>query len=205
MKLSLFVTFFAALLLASPALAQPPEGPREGSRPQVEREVRRERPQGRVGARQRTERARLDLGLTDSQKADLREAREGARREKLRTSTDMKIASLDLKSLLRAEKVDEKAVAAKLAEVQAAQGALLKLRVDSALAMKRILTPEQQKMLTEHRGGRPGMKQRNRGMRSPGNRGKGRSRDGRSYGSGGPFDDAGVDLDPDADQDPLRP
>jgi Spy/CpxP family protein refolding chaperone len=89
----------------------------------------------------------------------VRKVVEGARRDRLRKSTDLKIARMDLQSLLRAEKVDEKAIGAKLAEMQAAQGALLKIRVDSALAMKRILTPEQQKKLGEVR--------RERGMGRP--------------------------------------
>jgi Spy/CpxP family protein refolding chaperone len=92
-----------------------------------------------------------ELGLTDVQQADMRKVMEGARRDRLRKSTDLKIARMDLQSLLREEKVDEKAVSSKLAEAQAAQGALLKLRVDSALQLKRILTPEQQKRMNEMR------------------------------------------------------
>jgi hypothetical protein len=84
---------------------------------------------------------------------------------------------MDLQSLLREEKVDEKAIAAKLAEASAAQAALLKLRVDSALAMKRILTPEQLKKYSELRAdrGRQHMGQRMRGMprRAPGAMGRG--------------------------------
>jgi Spy/CpxP family protein refolding chaperone len=120
---------------------------------------------------------KAELGLTDVQRADIRKARENARRERLRKSTDLKIANLDLKSLLRAEKVDEKAIATKLAEAQAAQGALLKLRVDTALAMKRILTPEQQKKLEEIRGengrNRMGRRMMRRGMRMHGMNGPG--------------------------------
>lgn len=110
---------------------------------------------------------KADLGLTDVQKADLLKARETAQRDRLRKSTDLKIASMDLKSLLRAEKVDDKALAAKLAEVQAAQGALLKIRVDSALALKRILTPEQKKKMAQMRGQRMGQRNMggNKGMR----------------------------------------
>ena len=109
--------------------------------------------------------------LTDAQKTELQKAMESNRRDRMRKTTDFKIASLDLKSLLRAEKVDEKAVAAKLAEVQAAQGALLKLRVDTALSMKKILTPEQQKKIGQLRGmNRMGQRMEMRGM----GRGQGR-------------------------------
>jgi Spy/CpxP family protein refolding chaperone len=95
---------------------------------------------------------KAELGLTEVQQADIRKAMEAAQRDRLRKSTDLKIARLDIRSLLRSEKVDEKAIAVKVAEAQTAQGALLKLRVDSALALKRILTPEQQKKLAEIRG-----------------------------------------------------
>lgn len=148
---------------------------------------------------------REQLGLTDVQQADIRRAMENARRDRLRKSTDLKIARLDLMSLLREEKVDEKAIAAKLAEASAAQSALFKLRVDSALAMKRILTPEQQKKLAEIRAdrGRQRMGQRMRGQGMRGMPGFGHG----PMGPGGPglrggeaefdfdLEDEGVEID----------
>lgn len=126
---------------------------------------------GQMGPMRARRDIKAELGLTDLQQADIRKAMEAARRDRLRKSTDLKIANLDLKSLLRAEKVDEKAIAAKLAEAQAAQGALLKLRVDRALAMKRVLTPEQQKRLqemrAENRQGRMGQRMRGMNGRAP--------------------------------------
>lgn len=171
MKPSFFVTSVAAALLFSPVVtsAQPQEAP---PNPPNQRPNQRQMGPGRAGApgegrgmMERRQAIRAELGLTDAQKADLQKAMESNRRDRLRKTTDLKIAGLDLKSLLRAEKVDEKAVAAKLAEVQAAQGALLKLRVDTALAMKRILTPEQQKKIGAVRGmHRMGARMKMRGM-----------------------------------------
>ena len=129
-----------------------------------------------------------ELGLTEAQETDIRKTMEAARRDRLRKSTDLKIAKMDLRSLMQAERVDEKAVAAKLGEVQAAHGALLKLHVDSGLAMRRILTPEQQKKFASmrrqggmHRAGRMrGMNRNNRmndgsgaGREQPRRRGRG--------------------------------
>lgn len=160
MKPSFFLTSIAAALFLAPvvASAQPQEAP---PNPPNQRPNQRQMGPGRAGApgegrgiMERRQAVRAELGLTDTQKADLQKAMESNRRDRLRKTTDLKIAGLDLKSLLRAEKVDEKAVAAKLAEVQAAQGALLKLRVDTALAMKRILTPEQQKKIGQLRAAR---------------------------------------------------
>ncbi len=145
----------------------------------------------------------VELGLTDVQQADLRKGMEGARRDRLRKSTDLKIARMDLQSLLRAEKVDEKAVSAKLAEAQAAQGALLKLRVDSALGVKRILTPEQQKKMNEMRDRRR-MHWMGGGSRMRGSQpGRPRMRHRMGAGPGErDFDLDPDDLDPDDEREP---
>lgn len=164
MKLATFGSSLAGALLLAPALltaqpqtppqGQPGPGP-DGRRPGMGRMMNQG---GEPGARPMMKRERRDikaeLGLTDVQQADLRKARETAAKDALRKRTDLRVAHMELRSLLRAEKVDDKAVAAKLAEVQAAQGALTKIRVDQALAMKRILTPEQQKKFAELRGDR---------------------------------------------------
>ena len=146
------------------------------------------------------------LGLTDAQQADLRKVRETAQRDRLRKRTDLRIAAMDLKSLMRADKVDDTAIAAKLAELQAAQGALLKIRVDSALAMKRVLTPEQQKKMAGMRGHRAGRhmgrRMNGRGAMGPG---AGRGHTGRPGGRGGMGRGAGdEDLDLHNDEDNLR-
>lgn len=206
MKTSILISSLTAALLVVPslAIAQPPDAPPNRPAPgrpgagmgqgqgQGPGQMRRG-PEGRPMQRRAT--ALADLGLTDVQKADLRKARESARRDRLRKSTDLKIARLDLRSLMQAEKVDDKAVAAKLAELQAAQGALLKLRVDTALAMKRLLTPEQQKKLAAMRGARGSqrLQQRMKMRRAPG-QGRGRGQAG-----GGPGRD---DLDLDFDLEP---
>ncbi len=206
MKTSILISSLTAALLVVPslAIAQPPDAPPNRPAPgrpgagmgqgqgQGPGQMRRG-PEGRPMQRRAT--ALADLGLTDVQKADLRKARESARRDRLRKSTDLKIARLDLRSLMQAEKVDDKAVAAKLAELQAAHGALLKLRVDTALAMKRLLTPEQQKKLAAMRGARGSqrLQQRMKMRRAPG-QGRGRGQAG-----GGPGRD---DLDLDFDLEP---
>ena len=179
MKTSLFLNSLAATLLLTPVLVSAQTQDVQPARPMPRRQSPGQPPQagpmgpmGQMGPMKARRDIKAELGLTDVQQADIRKAMEAAHRDRLRKSTDLKIANLDLKSLLRAEKVDEKAIAAKLAEAQAAQGALLKLRVDSALAMKRVLTPEQQKKLAEIRAenGRERMGERmmKRGMRMHG-------------------------------------
>jgi protein CpxP len=211
MKSSLFLSSFASALILAPVLASaqaqeaPPNRPNQR---QAGGQLGRGGQAGMgMGMMQKRQSMKAELGLTDVQQADIRKVRENAQRDRLRKATDFKIASLDLKSLLRAEKVDEKAVAAKLADVQAAQGALLKVRVDTALAMKRILTPEQQKKMSEMRGQHgAAMGQRmgqRHNMRGAMGRGQGRGRMGQPMGRGmhgndsDPFDqDDNDDLDP---------
>lgn len=205
MKRSLLLTTLAAAALIAPVLswAQPPGPPT--NRPNAPRAG--EPQQGGEGQRRNpgVERHnfRSELGLTDAQVADIQKSRDNARRERLLKTTDLRIARMDIRSLLRAEKVDEKALAAKVAEAQAAEGALLKIKVDSALAMKRILTPEQQRKFMEMRAGhgraRMGQRMRMRGSREPGaaRRGQGMRRmmPG-GQGGMGLGDDEDLDLDP---------
>ncbi len=171
MKPSFFLASFAAAFLLSqaPASAQPQDAPPE--RPNQRRMVPGQAgPQGPARGMMQRQAFKEALGLSETQKADLQKVREGTRRERIRKTTDLRIARLDIQSLLRAEKVDEKAVAARLAEAQAAQGALMKLRIDSVLAMKKILTPEQQKKMAGLRAGQ-GMKRRGQRMKMRGHRG----------------------------------
>lgn len=207
MKTSFLITSFAAALFLSPVLvsAQTAEG--QPNRPNPRRQGMGPAGQmgsmGQMGPKQVRRNLKAELGLTEVQQADIRKAMEAAHRDRLRKSTDLKIANLDLKSLLRAEKVDEKAVAAKLAEAQAAQAALLKLRVDTALAMKRVLTPEQQKKLAEMRAEpghrRLGQRMMRRGMRMPGMRGNGAGMGHRMM-PGMRDDDSDLDLDLEAEE-----
>lgn len=201
MKNSIFRTTFAAALLVTPAFvaaqsqdspkdapkapAQGPAGPMTGHpgmmaggmgpmNPMMMK-MRPGAAQGPMtGMRQRRD-LKAELGLSDVQQADLRKAREAGQKDRILKQAAARVARMELKSLLRADKVDDKAVAAKLAEVQAAQGALLKIRVDQALAMKRILTPEQQKKLQSMRADRGGRRMgRAMGRRAIGRRAMGR-------------------------------
>jgi Spy/CpxP family protein refolding chaperone len=205
MKRSLSLASIAAVLFLAPVLisAQNQDAPANRPNPQGQpgRLGRGMAGQGPRNAMPPRRDIKADLGLTDVQQADMRKVRETAQRDRLRKSTDLKIARLDLRSLLRADKPDEKAVALKLAEVQAAQGALLKIRVDSALAMKRILTPEQQKKIGEMRAQRgSGRMNRRMGERMK-MRGANREGRGRMGQQRGMRDDAGLDLDDDDDDD----
>jgi len=167
MKRSIFpISLFAAVFLA------PVHSRAQGQDTAAEVSTPNRQGSGHVRAR-RAPGAGLDL--TEAQRAELRQNADAVRRERLIKNTDLRVARLDLRSLLRAKNVDEEAIAAKLADVQAAQGALLKVRVDSALAMRKILTPEQQKRMTNMRGDRVNDRMR-RSLRDRGRHRTGRGR-----------------------------
>lgn len=223
MKPSVFLASFATALLLSPVLASaqtqdtapnPPMPRRQGSGGPGGGQMQHPGPGSNgtrqahpgMGMREKRQSMKEALGLTEAQQIDLRKVRETATRDRLRKGADLKIASMDLKSLMRADKVDDKAIAAKLAEVQAARGALLKIRVDGALAMKRILTPEQQKKMAGMRGHGAGrrMHRRMNGRGAMGS-GAGRGHTGRPSGRGGRGRGAGdEDLDLHDDEDNRR-
>ena len=105
----------------------------------------------------RPDRATLEkeLGLTADQAAQLKKLRVEGRKQAIRHRADLAIARLELSELMDAPTVDEKAVAAKVKAVSDLQAAALKARTDERLAMRRLLTPEQQeKMKQLGQGGR---------------------------------------------------
>ena len=118
-----------------------------------------------------------ELGLSADQAAQLKKLRAEGRKQAIRHRADLAIARLELQELMDAATVDEKAVAAKVKAISDLQAAALQARTSERLAMRRLLTPEQQekmKQLAPRRGrmGRPGRAGRpGTGMAAPGPRG----------------------------------
>jgi Spy/CpxP family protein refolding chaperone len=108
---------------------------------------------------------KAELGLSDEQDAQLRKLHQDQRKAQIRRRADLQIARMELQELLAAKTVDEKAIAVKVKEITD-QGALgLKSHVDTQLAVRKVLTPEQlEKMKQFHN--RPGPQQL-RGRRGP--------------------------------------
>lgn len=96
------------------------------------------------------------LGLTEQQKAQIEKLRVDQRRAAIKRRADRQLAQLDLRELLNAQTVDEKAVGLRIKELSDLHAAELKARVDHQLAMKKILTPEQQEKMKQMRANRPG-------------------------------------------------
>jgi Spy/CpxP family protein refolding chaperone len=84
----------------------------------------------------------------------------------------MQVKRIELNDLLRADKPDRTAIDRKLAEVNAAQAASEKANIDHQLAMRSLLTPEQQAKVKTMMQDRPGMGP-GRGPGGPGGPGRG--------------------------------
>jgi Spy/CpxP family protein refolding chaperone len=104
------------------------------------------------------DRARAALGLTDEQADRLRQIMVEAQKSAMKTRADIGIRRIELRELIRADKPDRDAVMKKVQEISDLRGQMMKQRVDSLLAGKSVLTPEQQKKIRAfmHRGGREG-------------------------------------------------
>lgn len=138
-------------------------------------------------------RIKAELGLTDEQETQLRKLHLDQRKAQIRRRADLQVARMDLQELLAAKTVDDKAVAAKMKEINDLAAAGLKAHVDGQLGMRKVLTPEQvEKMKQLHN--RPGRPQRQfRGRQGP-RRGEGPE----------PMEDEGFPGD-DAEAETLTP
>jgi Spy/CpxP family protein refolding chaperone len=102
------------------------------------------------------------LQLSDAQREQLRqitlEARKGARRRQ----AEIDVLHLDIQDLIAAPTLDEAALSAKVQQLGELQLASVRAEVDSRVAMRKMLTPEQIEKMAELRsrrsltgGGRP--------------------------------------------------
>jgi Spy/CpxP family protein refolding chaperone len=126
-----------------------PGGPREG--------VRRGMGRGRGPGRGRGAAAmREKLNLTDDQKSRLADIRERHARRAVPIHGDLRIAALDLRKLMRADRPDQRAIDAQIDRIASLRASLQKSRIAGRLEARAVLTPAQQKIMREHRGGRMG-------------------------------------------------
>jgi Spy/CpxP family protein refolding chaperone len=129
-----------------------------------------------------------ELGLSDQQLGQLQKLRLESRKSGIRRRADTQLARLNLREQLQAQSVDEKAVQARVKELSDLQAANLRARVDARLAMRKILTPEQQAKLRQLRAERPRMRERLDGQQGPPERAPRPPRPGPRRGGGGDGD-----------------
>ena len=136
-KLSRAATVLAAawaLSLAFPSAgrAQEPPTPEPQESAPARRRLRRERPN--LFAR---------LNLTPEQLTQLREIRRESEVEARNLGRRLRLARRALDEAIYADALDERAIEERARELSAAQSALVRLRTQTELRVRRVLTPEQ--------------------------------------------------------------
>lgn len=104
------------------------------------------------------DRVKTALGLTDQQADRLRQIAVDTEKSTVMTRAEITVRSMELRELLRADKPEREAVMKKVQEISDLRGQIMKQHIESLLATKTVLTPEQQRKMRpflEHRG-RPG-------------------------------------------------
>lgn len=108
-------------------------------------------------------RVKESLGLTDDQTTRLRQIVVDAEKSSIKTGADMAVRGVELRELLRADHPDRQAVMKEADGISALRAQMMKQHLDSLLAAKSVLTPEQQQKIRsfiENRGNREGMRDR---------------------------------------------
>lgn len=102
------------------------------------------------------EELRARLNLSDDQRKRLADIRDRQAREAIPIQGDLRLAQLDMRKLIRADKPDLRAIEAQIDKVSALRARLEKSRVAHRLEARAVLTPAQQKIMREE-GGRQRM------------------------------------------------
>jgi hypothetical protein len=95
-------------------------------------------------------RVRTMLGISDQQADGLRKIILDTETFTITTGAAIAVNSLELRELLRADKPDRAAVTSKGDEISKATSGLISHYLDAILAVKTILTPEQQEMISAY-------------------------------------------------------
>jgi Spy/CpxP family protein refolding chaperone len=114
------------------------------------------------------------LNLTDAQKKDFQNLNTDFAKQRVEQQSKIKLAAIDLRSLMKADTPDKAAIEKKINEISDLQAQNRLLRVDHWFAVNKILNPDQQKLWKEmldrpfragFRGGRMGQMHAGRVMR----------------------------------------
>jgi Spy/CpxP family protein refolding chaperone len=96
-------------------------------------------------------RIKAGLELTPEQKENIRKTRLNFQKDKIKLKADLKIAQLELKSLLREEKLNRGEIYGKIEYLGDLKTQLAKNRLDQRMAIRDILTKEQLEKLKERK------------------------------------------------------
>lgn len=90
------------------------------------------------------------LDLNDSQKAEMKKLRLDHEKEQARLQSDIRIARIELRGLMSAEKLDRTAIEKQTQTVHELQGRTQMNRIDHMFAVEQILNAEQKEIWREH-------------------------------------------------------
>lgn len=110
-----------------------------GRRAHFARHARREGFRGEY----RLARMKEALGLTDEQVIKIRDIFTEARKAGIKNGADLRVARIEMRELMRADKVDRAAVNAKIKQISALREKMMTEGVDTRLKVRGVLTPEQ--------------------------------------------------------------
>lgn len=83
------------------------------------------------------------LDLSPAQKEDVRKLRSEGAKQMVRMRSDLKVAHLEMRELLRDRKVDRGRLSQQIDEVSRLRADMMRAQMDQKLAMREILTDEQ--------------------------------------------------------------
>ena len=109
-------------------------------------------------------RVRAELNLTDEQVGRFHKLAVESEKSSVQTRAELELRGIELREMLRAENPDHDSILKKVDEISALRGQKSRQHVETLLAARNVLTPEQQKKLRsfrEERGfGGPGHEHR---------------------------------------------
>lgn len=87
------------------------------------------------------------LGLTDEQQDKVQSIRMNAEKEKIKIEAELRIKQIDMQEQMEKKSVNEKEISKLIDAISDLQKKMLENRIKTMLALKKILTPEQQEKL----------------------------------------------------------
>lgn len=106
------------------------------------------------------ERMRTELGITDEQAGKLRQIFTDSRKASIRNRAELQIRRMELHEIMMGDNANREAALKKVQEISDLRAQQMRTHVESMLAAKTVLTPEQQKKIhammadrMAHRGG----------------------------------------------------
>ncbi len=85
------------------------------------------------------------FGMTDEQVIKIKDIHTDARKAGIKMRAGARVARIEMRQLMRAEKVDRAALDRKIKEISALREKMMRHRVDTRLKVHSLMTPEQRK------------------------------------------------------------